>query len=354
MKKISIIKLCLILVTSFILLNTYNNVYAYNDFEENKQTSVNYEAISEEMLEQMEENDGKNATNKILKYDVATQTTTEVDMEEIERVLANVGKSNITSTSSYTPPIYSSYSMQDRNDFLMPYAIREDEKNLDVTKFALVQNAQIAPYIYNCRLIINGGVEIGTGTLVGPKVLLTAAHCVMDVDDPDHFSFQEWRAYPGFHGYSYSMNGTTISAGLLSYYYSNDWDKTEENQYDWCICVLDNEIGMKVGWNGCSLYNDTNLQNLSIKEYGYPWSVLDSKYQMYTSGNVETVQTNYTINSAICAKGMSGGPIERTSDNRIVGIISGYKTPTIFSQDYRTIAVRINQNIINIITNLCK
>lgn len=349
MKKILRISYCLILITCLCLvLNKNTFVYAHDGDE----AKVNHDVITEEMLEKMEKNEGK-IDDKILKYDVATKTTTEVDMKEVEDKLTKIGKGNIESTSSYSVPTYS-YSIANMNNFLTPYFIRDDEPNLDISKFSLIKNAYIQPYICNCRIIIDGGREIGTGTLVGSNILLTAAHCVMDVDDPNHFSFQDWHAYPGFHGYSYKVDGKALSAGVVSYYYSNEWNKTEENQYDWCVCVLDEAIGTKTGWAGCTVYSDNNLKDLHVKEYGYPWSVLDSKYQMYTEGYVETVKTNYMINSAICAKGMSGGPIQRASDNTVVGVISGYKEPNAFVQDYRTIGVRINQNIIRTIENLKK
>ena len=63
---------------------------------------------------------------------------------------------------------------------------------------------------------------------------------------------------------------------------------------------------------------------------------------------MSNTQSKYFYSSAKTENGMSGGPIARTSDNKIVGIVKGRLDEDI----NKTYGVRITQQIIDLINQL--
>ncbi len=209
--------------------------------------------------------------------------------------------------------------------------------------YTRVNDTSEFPYRVTCRITVDvyGVQRGGTVFLVGPNILLTAAHCVMNQEDNDNL-FANWIAYPGYNNGTYKG----ISSGWSRIYYSPNWKNGHANQDDWCLCILNNSIGSQVGWYGSMSYgSSSDMKNLEVKALGYPESPGHTEYQMFSTGTLSNISSGKFDMSAPISEGMSGGPISRTSDYYAVGIIKGYYT----FRPETSIGVRITEDIINLI-----
>ncbi len=297
-----------------------------NNTETNKQFYIN----SEDYLPNVLTTGPKTLREqeKIMEYDARTGETKEVDMEKLRQKAISINKKSanyqINSLDSYQP-IKTKHALDLRaGTFTL-------QRVADVTMF---------PYRANCRVKyeVYGDEGVGSGSLVGPKLVLTTAHCVMNRNDSDHF-FAEWNAYPAYNNGPYN----NLGCGWAKIYYSDLWLSTHEPEYDWCICVLYDDLGEKVGYHGLTSYgSNSEMERLMVRGYGYPVDPGEGKYQYSTYGTLTDIQDGYFITNATARGGMSGGPMCRTTDENIIGIIKAGNLTS-------TQVVRISQNIIDII-----
>lgn len=267
---------------------------------------------------------------KILKYDAITNQTTEVNMEELKQMtalLTNANDISYNSIEAYDP--YESVLSRDNYGTSSATSVIY-HKIYDTSSF---------PNRVTCRIYCSGG--IGSGFLVGPNLLLTAAHCV--INPKNNSIFTGWVCDPGYNYGAYEGN----SCGWSQIYYSSEWISNHSNEYDWCLCVLEENLGSNLGYFGCQAYGtNSELNNVSVRAFGYP--EFDNQYQYYTEGTTSNAHTNYFNCSAQVVDGMSGGPIVRTSDNYAIGLVKGvYEL-----NSSNTYAVRITQSIIDLIRSL--
>lgn len=318
MKKILSKKRCImLLLILMIVFLCNNNVKAYT----NDADIIDENDILESNIED---------AYTIIEYDSKTGIKKEIDtnkLREDTRRLDLLTGSNPNCTEPYDPLQNKNHKSQ-----MTPYS-----------DFSLIQNTSEFPYRVTCRLKydVYGREGIASGFLVGPNILLTAAHCVLNQDDYDK-TFADWVAYPGYtNGNPY--NG--IGSGWSKIYYPSKWPSTHANDLDWCLCILNEDIGSQVGWYGAQAYGTNGEMNgISVKALGYP-NIANGVFQYYSLGNIKNTHTRYFDSTAKSTGGMSGGPFARTSDNYAVGIIKG----TYKYDENKSYGVRITQQIIDMI-----
>ena len=128
---------------------------------------TNSQAMSNTIIEVDGETDLAFEPGRLMKYDKETNTTTEVDMSEVLNTLNNRPKSNYISKDIVS--IGESTNIINEN---YPQPLLTDNR---VAVGSMINNF---PYSAICRINYNGGN--GTGVLVGPNLVLTAAHVVFD------------------------------------------------------------------------------------------------------------------------------------------------------------------------------
>ena len=267
----------------------------------------------------------------IYKYDKKTDTTTIVDTDEM------LSLCNLTSTNEsqgYTPP----------------YQLTKTNFNSlrNIPNFFFSPNLSLRPYSDNCKIIAEGGLNHGSGFLVGSNLLLTNAHCVFSDKTFENY-YANWTCYPAYDNGPYSEG---LFTGWDTVYYSSGYGSIFESvsdENDWALCVLQSNLGDSQGWFGCRSYGSNSyLEDKPVKQMGYPKNDgFDGKYQFYSIGNITDVRSKSFDADSINHAAMSGGPIVLQSDeNYAVGLIKGRH------EDNTTYGVRITSEIVDLINSL--
>ena len=230
----------------------------------------------------------------------------------------------------------------------------ELNNEIEESTMELIQNPLEYPYSAVCYISSRFGdiYRRATGFLIGPNLLMTAGHCIYGDKTKDGIvnpTFpDEIIIYPG--GYEDENGDITSSYGTakveIAYLQEDFYDYTNENSsidmadFDWSLCVLDNDIGYETGWFDIAIAS-SNIANERICVVGYP--DIDTRNMYMYTGTILQVKTYYFSYNTETVDGVSGSPVFLDND-------STYSILGIHSNDEN--AIRINELIFTFSTNL--
>lgn len=151
----------------------------------------------------------------------------------------------------------------------------------------------------------------GSGSLIGPNTVATAAHVIYSQDYDVWSSYV--RVYPGKNGSTNPYGYTTATRKIISGYWNSNYDFPMEG--DWGLIELSNPLGNTCGYLGLSAGMSTNM---SVNVTGYPGDK-DTVTMWKAPGKILSLEDNYLYHDCDIVAGSSGSPIYNNSD-QLVGI----------------------------------
>jgi V8-like Glu-specific endopeptidase len=190
----------------------------------------------------------------------------------------------------------------------------------------MVPDTATIPWRCICHLEVifdNGVRAYGTGWLVGPDTVITAAHCVWDPRTGEQAA--EIRVAPGRNG-SMGPYGQFVTA---DYAVMQGWPDAGNFGLDVAAIRLPRDAGMfaegvgaRLGYFGLAAFENAKLEMLLVNTAGYPLEAAKPfATQWFNGGRIKAAETDYVTYMIDTEGGQSGSPIffyEKETEERLV------------------------------------
>lgn len=177
-----------------------------------------------------------------------------------------------------------------------------------------------------------GSPGIGTCTMIGPKLAITAMHNVYNKEKKMFTNKVD--IYPGCNGPNITdINLDVVSVHALQWNKEYEWEGKSKD--DWCLLVLDTDMSYKTGYCGVARsYTPTQFLGYKVTVSGYPGDLnkplmpdhkIDPNipmYQFYCDGTITRGNAGLLNHTCSTMKGDSGAGIitDYEGEKRVIGV----------------------------------
>lgn len=178
-----------------------------------------------------------------------------------------------------------------------------------------VGNTHEYPWRTICHLRITtatGGTVYCSGSMIGPRTVLTNGHCVYQHDRGGWA--RQIEVTPGRNGPSGKPFGSAVSSHFIT---TKGWVNDKSWNYDYAVIILPESqpLGRRTGWMGLANLSALSLMGLRINNSGYPG---DKPFgtQWWNANNILAVTSRRVYYRVDTANGQSGSPDWRYRNNK--------------------------------------
>lgn len=219
-------------------------------------------------------------------------------------------------------------AFNERGEFVPFYEGNENESNpLDeFTVGDIIENPSVYPYRVNCKLFIsaNGNTYNGSAILIDSKHVLTAGHCVYNIDIDEWVDMIE--VIPAFDEWDRPY-GTAFATNMFTW---TGWTVNHDWNWDLAVVELDRPVGALTGWFPYDYNADNNwFFTNTFHSLGYPGgSPFDGIRLIHRTGPFDSASVNILYeHDTTSYGGMSGGGVyyrQGLTNNRTVYAVASH------------------------------